>query len=166
VNVSDNGQRHSIYPCLAISTQGVCHLVWQEDRGEVFGVRHADRYPNGWSLVGDVSQNDTDCRLPRVCVARQGYPQVIWAEGQALAHRVRPAERNAAWWESEVACDPCGAVSDLAAALTTKGELHIVWAAYEEGDTRRLHYLHREPVFKHAVFMPVVARDVEPEQPS
>ncbi len=64
-DVSDNSQCHSIYPSLAISAQGICHLTWQEDRGEVFAVRHADRYPNGWSVVSDISQSDADCRLPR-----------------------------------------------------------------------------------------------------
>ena len=165
-NVSANSQRHAIYPSLTVTQQGVCHLVWQEDLGEVFGIKHADRYPNGWSVVNDVSQSGSDCRLPRICAARQGYPQVAWAEGQVVTHRVRPAERDAVWWQSEGACDPVGAVSDLAAVLSAKGELHVVWAAYGEGDTRRLHHIRRVPVFKPAVFMPLVAQDEEPGQTS
>ena len=165
-NVSDNGQRHAIYPALTIDSQGVCHLVWQEDRGEVFGVRHADRYPNGWSEVDDVSQDDSDCRLPRACQARQDYPQVTWAEGQILTHRVRPAERYAAWWESEVAGEPRGAVSGLAATMAANGELHVIWAAYTAGDTRRLYATHRESVFKPAVFMPLAVQDAEAAQPA
>jgi hypothetical protein len=39
----------------------------------------------------------------------------------------------------------------------------VVWAAYAEGETRRLQYAQREPVFKPAVFMPVISRDAEAE---
>jgi len=164
--VSDNSQCQSIYPSLAISAQGICHLVWQEDRDGIFGIRHADRYPNGWSVVNDVSQSGADCRLPRVCTNLQGYPQVLWAEGQVLTHRIRPAERNSAWWQSETACDPCGATSDLATAITARGDLHVLWSAYIEGETRRLQHIHREPVFKPAVSPPLVFQDAGAEQAS
>ena len=80
-----------------------------------------------------------------------------------MTHRVRPPERNAAWWQVEAACDPGGAVSHLAAAITGKGELYVVWAAYAEGETRRLLHAHRESVFKPAVFPPVVVRNAEGE---
>ena len=162
-DVSDNSQCHSVYPSLTISAQGICHLVWQEDRGEIFGIRHADRYPNGWSVVNDVSQSAADCRLPCICTNRQGYPQVIWAEGQVMSHRVRPAERNTPWWQVESACDPCGAISDLAAAITTNGELHVMWAAYADEEIRHLRHIRRESVFKPAVFLPLGAQDAEAE---
>ena len=48
-NISANDQSHAIYPSLAITVHGICHLAWQEDRGGIFCIRHADRYPNGWS---------------------------------------------------------------------------------------------------------------------
>jgi hypothetical protein len=83
-----------------------------------------------------------------------------------VTHRVRPAERTAAWWQSEAACTPHGALSELAATLSANGELHVVWAAYTEGDTRRLRHACREPVFKPAVFMPIVAQGEDQEQPS
>ena len=56
-NVSDNRQQHSIHPRLAITAQGICHLVWQEERGGNFCTRHADRYPNGWSETCDLTQS-------------------------------------------------------------------------------------------------------------
>ena len=153
-NVSDNRQQHSIRPRMAITAQGICHLIWQEERDGNFCIRHADRYPNGWSENCDLTQSDADCRLPHICTNRQGYPQAIWAEGQVVTHRVRSPERNAAWWQVEAACDPRGAVSHLAAAITEKDELHVVWAAYAEGETRRLQHIHRESVFKPSVFLP------------
>jgi hypothetical protein len=165
-DVSANNQTHAIYPSLAITAQSICHLVWQEDRGGLFCIRHADRYPNGWSENCDLTQSDADCRLPHVCTNRQGYPQAVWAEGQVVTHRVRPPERNADWWQVESACDPSGAVSALAAAISGKGVMHLVWAAYAEGETRRLQHAHREPVFKPAVFMPMVSRDVGAEPAS
>jgi hypothetical protein len=162
-NVSANSQIHAIYPSLAITAQSICHLVWQEDRGGLFCIRHADRYPNGWSENCDLTQSDADCRLPHVCTNRQGYPQTVWAEGQVVTHRVRPPERNAAWWQVEAACDASGAVSHLAAAITGKGELYVVWAAYTEGETRRLLHAHRESVFKPAVFPPLVVPNAQGE---
>jgi hypothetical protein len=161
--VSDNNQSHAIYPSLAITAQSICHLVWQEERSGIFCIRHADRYPNGWSENCDLTQSDADCRSPHVCTNRQGYPQTVWAEGQIVTHRIRPPERNAAWWQVESSCDPCGAVSALTAAISGKGVMHVVWAAYAEGETRRLQYAQREPVFKPAVFMPVISRDAEAE---
>lgn len=163
-DVSDNAQCHSLYPKLTVSAQGICHLVWQEDRGEVFRVRHADRYPNGWSVVNDISQSDADCRLPHICTNRLGYPQVVWTEGQILAHRVRPPERDTAWWQVETACKPSGAVSDMAAAVDCRGGLHVVWAAYAEGERRNLQHVCRQSVFKPAVFLPLEAHDAEAEQ--
>jgi hypothetical protein len=156
-DVSANSQSHAIYPSLTLTALGICHLVWQEDRGGIFCIRHADRYPNGWSENHDLTQSGADCRLPHICTNRQGYPQVVWAEGEVVTHRVRPVERNAAWWQVEAACDPGGAVSHLAAAITGKGELHAVWAAYAEGETRRLLHARRESVFKPAVVPPVVS---------
>jgi hypothetical protein len=41
--------------------------------------------------------------------------------------------------------------------------MHVVWAAYAEGEIRRLQHTHREPVFKPAVFVPVISRDAETE---
>jgi hypothetical protein len=162
-DVSANSQSHAIYPSLAIATQSICHLVWQEDRGGLFCIRHADRYPNGWSENCDLTQSGADCRLPHVCTNRQGYPQTVWAEGQVVTHRIRPPERHAAWWQVEAACDPGGAVSHLAAAITGKGELYVVWTAYAEGETRRLLHAHRESVFKPAVFPPVVVPNAQGE---
>ena len=133
-NISANSQSHAIYPSLVITAQGVGHLAWQEDRSGIFRIRHADRYPNGWSENSDLTQSDSDCRLPHVCANRQGYPQAVWAEGQVVTHRVRPPERNAAWWQVEAGCVPAGSVSHLAAAISGKGELHVVWAAYAEGE--------------------------------
>jgi hypothetical protein len=153
-NISDNSLNHAISPSLAISAQGICHLVWQEDRGGIFCIRHADCYPNGWSDNHDLTQSDADCRLPHVCANRQGYPQAVWAEGQVVTHRVRPPERGAVWWQVESACDPCGAVSALTAAISGKGVMHVVWAAYAEGEIRRLQHTQRESVFKPAVLMP------------
>jgi hypothetical protein len=162
-NISATSQSHSIYPSLTITVHGIGHLVWQEDRGGIFCIRHADRYPNGWSDNHDLTQSGADCRLPHVCANRQGYPQAVWAEGQIVTHRVRPPERNATWWQVEAGCNPEGSVSHLAAAISGGGELHVVWAAYAEGETRRLQYTHRESVFKPAVFMSVVSRGVAAE---
>jgi hypothetical protein len=165
-NISDNAQTHSLYPSLAITPQGIGHLVWQEDRGGIFCIRHADRYPNGWSVNHDLTQSGADCRLPHVCTNRQGYPQAVWAEGGVVTHRVRPPARTADWWQVEAGCEPGGAVSHLAAAMTAKGVLHVVWAAFTSGETRTLLHARREPVFKPAVFLALDSQSTEAEEAS
>jgi hypothetical protein len=66
----------------------------------------------------------------------------------------------------EAGCDPGGSISHLAAAISGKGELHVVWTAYAEGETRILLHAHRETVFKPAVFPPVISANAEAEPAS
>ncbi len=155
-NVSDSGQRHSIYPQVITNNRGACDILWQEDRGEVFGIQHADRRPDGWSTPDDASGSPSDCRFPHLMTNLQGHLQIVWAEGQTLYHRVRPSAYDAAWWKPEVGAEGCAALSDLAAALTAKGSLYVVWAGYTDGDQRQLSCCSREPVFKSSSMLPLV----------
>jgi hypothetical protein len=157
-DVSDTAQRHSIYPKLAVNSAGACHLVWQEDRGDGFLVRHADRRPNGWSQPDDVSVGNADCRLPRIMSNRQGYMQTVWAEGSLLKHRVHPPSNDAAWWAVETASESCAGLSDLSMTISGDGQLHVLWAGYTQADIRCLLHIHREPLFKHTTFIPIISR--------
>jgi hypothetical protein len=157
-DVSDTAQQHSIYSRLAVNSGGACHLVWQEDRGDGFAIRHADRRPNGWAQPDDVSAGNADCRLPRIMANRQGHMQTVWAEGPVLKHRVRPPDYDAAWWTVETASESCAALSDLDMTISADGQLHILWCGYTQADIRRLFYIHRGPVFKHTSFVPIISR--------
>lgn len=153
-DVSDAAQQHSIYPRLAVNSTGACHLVWQEDRGDRFVICHADRRPNGWSHPDEVPVGSADCRLPRIAANRQGHMQVVWAEGRALKHRVRPPGYDVAWWMDETASETCAGLTDLSMAIGADGQLHLLWCGYTQAEIRRLFHLRRDPIFKHTTFVP------------
>lgn len=156
--VSDSPSQHAINPALAINPQGACHLIWQEERGSTYVIRHAERLAGGWSWPGDISTPSCDARLPRIAAAPKGFLQAMWVEDAALRHRAHPAESKAFWWGGEAACDPCPGVSALAIAISpTSAELHAVWSAYEASDQRRLYHAFRAPVIRHTVFIPIVS---------
>jgi hypothetical protein len=153
--VSDNPAAHSLRPQLVTNTQGGCFIVWQEEEEGIYQVRHADRRPGSWSRPADVSETEADCRLPRIVTNRQGFPQVVWLEGQVLKHRVRSPEYDAPWWDQETACGECRDVSDLALSISQSGRLHLVSCNFSGSGARTLHHVQREPLFKHAVFLPI-----------
>jgi hypothetical protein len=154
-NVSDRTDAHSISAKLAVNALGACHMVWQEEREGVFGIRHADQRPTEWALPADASAGEADCRQPAIAANRKGLMQVVWAEGPVLKHRVRPPDYEAAWWDAENASDECAGLSDLALAIMSEGVTHVVLSRYAEGDSRRLFHLQRRPIFKHANFLPI-----------
>ncbi len=157
--VSDKPDCHSISPALAVNPQGSVHLIWQEARGSIYVIRHAERLPGGWSMPADISAPNRDARLPKLAAAPKGFLQAVWAEDAALKHRGRPAEPRALWWGEEVACPDCPGVSGLATAISpTTGELHAVWSAYQDLDQRRLCHAYRKPLIRHTVFIPIVSR--------
>ncbi|MCX7707241.1 MAG: hypothetical protein N2204_04460 [Anaerolineae bacterium] len=158
--VSDEPNRHSISPALAVNPQGSAHLIWQEEaRNGIYVIRHAERLPGGWSAPANISASDQDARLPRLAAAPKGFLQAVWAEDASLKHRGRPAEPRALWWGEEVACPDCPGVSSLATAISpATGELHAVWSAYQNLDQRRLYHAFRKALIRHTVFIPIVSR--------
>ncbi len=160
--VSDKPDCHSITPALAVNPQGSCHLIWQEARGNVYVIRHAERLPSGWSVPADISAPNRDARLPRLAAAPKGFLQAVWAEDAALKHRGRPAEQRALWWGEETACPDCPGISSLATAISpATGELHVVWSAYQDAGQRLLYHAYRKPLIRHTVFIPIVTRSEE-----
>lgn len=154
-NVSDSANRHSIYPQLATNRTGACHLVWQEEQNGSFGIRHADRRPNGWSEPADVAPAENNCRAAHIVANRQGMIQAIWAEDQTLKHRIRPGEYDAPWQDAESAGDICAGLSETAAAISPAGDLYVIWSGYTQGELRQLFHLRRERIFRHATFLPL-----------
>ena len=157
-NVSGSANTHSIYPRLAISETGAAHLVWQEEQEGLFVIRHADRRASNWSQPSTVSTPGVDCRLARLAINRQGYCQVVWAEGAQLQHRALPSMPDAACGTPDAISGVCEGISDLATCIAQTDQLHALWSGYSGADTRQLYYLQRQPIFKHAVFLPNIQR--------
>lgn len=156
--VSDNPLHHSLHPALAVSPQGACHVVWQEERDGTYGIRHAERLPGGWSLPVDISDPRSDARLPSVAASSKGFLQVMWAEGPSLKHRARVAAPGSSWWAEEVACEACPRMSTLAIASSpASGELHAIWSVYGDSHQQSLYHAYRMPLIRHTVFIPIVA---------
>lgn len=157
-NISDTPSCDSICPRLALSDAGAAHLIWQEEQAGLFGIRSADRQSGSWSQPATLSLPNTDCRLGRLVINRQGYCQALWAEGAQIRHRVRPAQPDATWRATETANGQCDSISDLAVCLAATGHLYVVWSGYYSAESRQLYHLQREPIFKHSVFLPIVQR--------
>jgi hypothetical protein len=155
--VSDTREAHSLLPHIAVNAQGMCHLAWQEEREGLYVIRHADLWPEGWALPVDISDPTQDARLAHALPNRLGQFQFIWSEGSALMHRVRPGEPMADWRPAEVACEACAGLSELAAAIAEKGELHAVFTRYTNGE-RHTFYLRRKAIERQKIFMPIVTR--------
>lgn len=156
--ISDAPEVHSLFPRIASSTRGHCHLIWQEERDQVYVIRHADHWPLGWTAPVDVSDPAVDARLAHALPNRYGLFQFIWLEGALLKHRVRPGEPNAAWWEPELACDECGDVTDLAATLSPgDGQLHVVFGRFAANGARELFYTRRKAIERKKTFLPQIS---------
>jgi hypothetical protein len=155
--VSDTRETHSLLPRIAVNAQGMCHLVWQEEREGLYVIRHADLWPEGWALPVDVSDPAQDARLAFALPNRLGQFQLVWSEGNLLMHRVRPGEPMADWRPAEVACDACAGLSELAATISDKGELHAVFTRYTNGE-RHAFYVRRKAIDRQKVFLPIVGR--------
>ncbi|MCU0509416.1 MAG: hypothetical protein MUC34_13690 [Anaerolineae bacterium] len=153
--VSDTRDLHSMLPQVAVSAAGACHAVWQEERDGLFVIRHAERWPEGWTEPADVSDPLFDARLARILPNRWGQMQVLWAEGNLLKHRVRGEKGR--WLPAEVACEECVGLSELAATISDKGELHAVFTRYTNGD-RHTYYAKRKAIDRQKVFLPIVTR--------
>ena len=148
--VSDTAATHSVKPCLAATPQGEVHLLWLEEDPSLYAVRHSDRRVNGWSQPVAVSTGSQDCRQARIVTNPQSFPQVVWLEGNALHHRVRPPGHDMPWWVPQTAEGLYRELSDLSAAVDQTGKLHLVWSGFADGGTRSLFYAFREPIFKPA----------------
>lgn len=155
--VSDTRDLHSLLPRIAVNSQGACHLVWQEEREGLYVIRHADLWPEGWTQPVDVSDPLYDARLAFALPNRWGQFQLLWSEGSSLKHRVRGGEPQAQWQAAEVACEACAGLSELAAAIAEKGELHAVFTRYTNGE-RHTCYLRRKAIERQKVFAPFVSR--------
>ena len=78
----------------------------------------------------------------------QGFLQVVWLEGDALHHRVRPPDLDTTWWVPQTAIGEYRELSDLAIATSPTGELHVVWSGFGGGGARTLNYSRRDAIFK------------------
>jgi hypothetical protein len=155
--ISDSREGHSILPHTTTNAADQCHVVWQEEREGIYVIRHSDLWPNGWEAPVDLSDTTADARLGGVLANKLGQFQFIWSEGAVLKHRVRPGEPQGAWWEPEVACEECPSVSEIAAAISDGGELHLVLSRWVNGGDRQLFYLKRKALERKKVFLPIVS---------
>jgi hypothetical protein len=156
--VSDTHDSHSLLPSVAASGADKCHMVWQEERNGLYVIRHSDLWPNGWETPFDVSDPSVDSRLGFSLANKLGLFQFVWSEGGVLKHRVRPGEPQGAWWEPEVACDDCAGLSELSAAISAYGELHVVFGRWPNGGDLQFYHLRRKALERKKVFLPIVGR--------
>lgn len=156
VLVSDSRETQSLLPRLALNSAGMCHMVWQEERDGLYVISHSDLWPNGWEAPFDVSDSSIDSRLGLVLANRLGSFQFLWSEGMVLKHRWRAGDPKGAWGQPEVVCEDCPGLSELSAALSPSGELHVVFSRWPNGGERHFYYTRRKSLEHKKVFLPVV----------
>ncbi len=153
--ISDTRDAHSLLPRIAANGADRCHVVWQEQRGKLYVIRHSDLWPNGWEAPFDVSDPAVDARLGYSLANPLGLFQFVWSEGAVLKHRVRPGEPQGAWWEPEIACADCAGLSEFAATISANGELHIVYSRWINGGERQFFYQRRKALERKKITLPV-----------
>jgi len=149
--VSSSATAHSVRPQLLATVRGGSHMVWQEEAGNIYHVRHAERGDNGWGSPLDLSPYSDDCRLPHLARNRQDFLQTVWLEASHLRNRVRPPDREANWWPAESAPNSYGQLSELSMAIGPTGEAHVLMSCYTATGTRLLLHTRRQ-----AVVQPVI----------
>jgi hypothetical protein len=158
LNVSDSPLKHSIMPSLAATAIGTCHLAWQEEQEGVYGIAYSDLRPNGWSQPETISAAGQDCRAPAVRYDPQQYIEVVWSAAKSLLHRVRPAQYDAAWWDTETINGDWSAPQQAGCAVSPAGRLHVAWLSAVPPASRSIYYLQRDPVFSHNEYLPVIKK--------
>jgi hypothetical protein len=149
---------HSVLPNIAANATDRCHLVWQEERGELYVIRHSDLWPNGWETPFDVSDPASDARLGHVVANQLGLFQFVWAECGRLKHRVRAGEPQGSWWEPEIACEECAGLDELTTAISSSGDLHVVFSRWTNGGDPQFFYMKRKALERKKVFVPIVIK--------
>ena len=149
--VSNSPAAHSLRPQLLSGTKGDCYLVWQEEAGNLYHVRYAERGPNGWRSPADLSPGSDDCRLPYLGRNEQNFLEIVWLEGPHLRHRVRPPETQADWWPAEIAVANSTGLSEVSMVIERNGQVHVVLSGYQDSNAHDLFYAHRRPVVEEVI---------------
>lgn len=157
-SISDSADAHSLAPQLVMDSRGTCHVAWEEERAGSCHIFHTDRRPNGWARPSDVSQVEADCRLARLTANPAGFVHIVWSDGYALTHRVKPVTFDTPWRDAEPAVPDCCEAAGLSPALTAARRMILAWDGLDETGIRRLYHAEREPFPRFSIFMPVVAR--------
>jgi hypothetical protein len=90
-----SGREASTYPSLALDSQGVVHLVWEEDKLKqdtelyytdiYYSYRNAD---GTWAEPEDISNNDGDSAYPAIAVDSQDNVHVVWEDNTPGIHQI------------------------------------------------------------------------------
>jgi hypothetical protein len=149
--VSNSPNAHSLRPQLMADSRGACYMVWQEENGNIYHVRYAERGEQFWRAPADLSLNSDDCRYPFLAQNRQRYVQALWLEGRSLRHRVRPPETQADWWPPEELTSDQGGLSELTVAIGPTGEAHVAISRFNDSGAHQIYFTHRRAVVKPVV---------------
>jgi hypothetical protein len=157
-SISDSADAHSLAPQLVMDSRGACHVAWEEERAGSCHIFHADRRPNGWARPSDVSQVAADCRLARLTANPAGFVHIVWSDGYALTHRVKPVTFDTPWRDVEPAVPGCCEATGLSPTFTAARRRLLAWDGLDATGIRHLYHAEREPFPRFSIFMPIVAR--------
>jgi hypothetical protein len=85
----------STYPALALDSQGLVHLVWEEDKlkqdTELYytDIYYSYRNTDGtWSEAVNISNNDGDSTYPSIVIDSQDNVHVVWEDDTPGIHQI------------------------------------------------------------------------------
>ncbi len=112
---------HGNAPRIAIGSDGVTHVVWQDDTAAPFRINHVQRSTGAWSVAAIVSSQTTSAFTPDL-TASAGQAHVVWEQANAIQY----AHGAVIAFSTPVAISS-GSGSDPAIAATSYGALIAAW---------------------------------------
>lgn len=154
-NLSDS-QNHSTIPDIAVSADGVAHVVWEERINDTDYIYYCGNRSLSWSVQEMISEGPGNAYLPSVTVDAYGFPHVAWDASDRLAYRWR-ISLSSPWSALNYIARNGQGIADV--ALYAQGErLHAVWAERAADTNWDIYYSSQPTVFVHRVKLPLVMR--------
>ncbi len=72
-------------PRIAIGSDGVTHIVWQDDSASTFRIDHVQRSTGAWSVAAIVSNQTTSAFTPNL-TAVAGQTHIVWKQDNAIQY--------------------------------------------------------------------------------
>ncbi len=156
-NISDTPDEHSIAVDMAVASDGITHLVWEEGglNSEVF---YSEGRISFWSVPGNVSQTAADSYLPSIVVDVWKNRHVAWDERVRLLYR-RGGVARSDWSVAASIAEDSTEMADVAICVKTNGELHAVWAHRITAANWDIFYSNRPSELSFRIYLPFIFRN-------
>ena len=112
-------------PDIAAGKDGTLFLVFANQFGGTYNIYCVRRNGNTWGLPRNVSKTSGISYAPRVAVAPDGSPHVVWSDNTPGYHVIYHGYHNGKYWVNEPIPNARGVLPTL--AFGVDGTMHVAW---------------------------------------